>query len=414
MKQLYIILITSLIAISNYAQNYQWKASINEVDVSGYYKIYLDPDIISQLEHSFPDIRILDKNNNETQYILKKQKTVLNKNKKIELKITKNKHRKFKHYTEIQIENEKKYSISNLILRIVNTHNPVFVKIFGSDNLDNWYILKDNFPAVPDITDSDSTEIKIMDIPESKFKFFKVYFYDYEEKPIEITNVYYHNLEDIRAEYIQLKSPIISQKDTLNKTIITLEFEKPEFIDMITFRISGPEYYLRKVQMLKKDTISNTHMKNEFYDQLKKEFYLGSLKSNRINLYDYKAKKIEFIVENKDNQPLIFLKANAYQLKNYIVAYLNQDNKYTLIYGNEKANFPSYDLPYFKDTIPKILPETSVYNIKKINGATDKINKIWTFPTSYLWYIIGFLLIVLLLISFKLLKERFGETKKTE
>ncbi len=414
MKQLYIILITSLIAISNYAQNYQWKASINEVDVSGYYKIYLDPDIISQLEHSFPDIRILDKNNNETQYILKKQKTVLNKNKKIELKITKNKHRKFKHYTEIQIENEKKYSISNLILRIVNTHNPVFVKIFGSDNLDNWYILKDNFPAVPDITDSDSTEIKIMDIPESKFKFFKVYFYDYEEKPIEITNVYYHNLEDIRAEYIQLKSPIISQKDTLNKTIITLEFEKPEFIDMITFRISGPEYYLRKVQMLKKDTISNTHMKNEFYDQLKKEFYLGSLKSNRINLYDYKAKKIEFIVENKDNQPLIFLKANAYQLKNYIVAYLNQDNKYTLIYGNEKANFPSYDLPYFKDTIPKILPETSVYNIKKINGAADKINKIWTFPTSYLWYIIGFLLIVLLLISFKLLKERFGETKKTE
>ncbi len=414
MKQLYIILITSLIAISNYAQNYQWKANINEVDVSGYYKIYLEPDIISQLEHSFPDIRILDKNNNEIQYILKKQKTVLNKNKKIELKITKNKHRKFKHYTEIQIENEKKYSISNLILRIVNTHNPVFIKIFGSDNLDNWYILKDNFPAVPDITDSDSTEIEIMDIPESKFKFFKVYFYDYEEKPIKITKVYYHNLEDIRAEYIQLKSPIISQKDTLNKTIITLEFEKPEFIDMISFRISGPEYYLRKVQMLKKDTISNTHMKNEFYDQLKQEFYLGSLKSNRINLYDYKAKKIEFIVENKDNQPLIFLKANAYQLKNYIVAYLNQDNKYTLIYGNEKANFPSYDLPYFKDTIPKILPETSVYNIKKINGAADKINKIWTFPTSSLWYIIGFLLIVLLLISLKLLKERFGETKKTE
>ncbi len=414
MKKILTIIILSFMLFPIYAQDYNWKAQIEEVSQAAYYKLFLSPDITSKLNHSFPDIRILDSEKNEIQYILKKEKTVFDRNKRTELNIIKNKYKKFKHYTEVQIENKENIDISNLIFKIVNTHNPIFLKIYGSDNSDNWFVIKNNFPAVPEITEADSTEIKIIDLPESNFNFYKILFYDYDENPIELSNVYYHNLTNIRAEYIQLNTPKITQKDTVGKSIITIEFQKPEFIDMITFGIKGPEYYLRKVKMRKKDTSSVPQTGEEFYDQFQKEFYIGSLKSNRINLWDYKAEKIEFIVDNKDNQALTFFKANVYQLKNYLVTYLKPDEKYSIRFGSETANFPSYDLPYFKDTIPEILPEAYIFNLKQISGSTDNLKTIWTLSPKYLWYSVGFIGILLLLISFKLLREKFGKTEKTE
>ena len=39
---------------------------------------------------------------------------------------------------------------------------------------------------------------------------------------------------------------------------------------------------------------------------------------------------------------------------------------------------------------------------------------VWNFPVSYLWYTIGLLAIVLILISIKLLRERFGKKVKND
>ncbi len=413
MNKILIIFLLSIFTLHSNAQNYHWTAKIKSVSEAGYYKIFLSPDIISELKHSFPDIRIMDSENNEIQYILKKQKIVSDNMHKTELKILKNKHKKFKHLTEIQIENNE-YDISNLIFKVKNTHNPIFVKIYGSEDTDNWFVLKNDFPVVPDYTDADSTEIKIMNIPSSKLNFFKVIFYDYDDDPINVTNAYFYSLSDVRAEYVQLKSPQITQKDTLHKSIITLTYDKPQFVDMISFGIKGPEYYLRKVKMNKKDTSANPNTGDEYYDEMKKDFYIGSLKSNRINLYDFKAKQIEFIIDNKDNQALQIFKANTYQLKNYLVTYLNPDEDYSILFGNNKANFPSYDLPYFKDTIPDVLSEAAIYNVKKIRGTSENIKVIWSFSPTYLWYSIGILGIILLIISLIILKERFGKTGKTE
>ena len=397
---------------SLFSQDFNWKAKIESVTTEGYYKIYLSPDITSQLCHSFPDIRIVDENNEEIQYILKKQKTVYDKGLKFDLKILKNRHKKFKHYTEVEVHNKEKIIVTNLIFKIVNIHNPVYIKILGSDDEEKWYVIRKSFPVVPEITEAENTEIRVMDIPAAKFEYYKILFHDNDEIPIIVTDVYCHHLSDIRAEYVELKGPILNQIDTMDKSIVSLEFKSPQFIDMLTFGIMGPEYYLRKAKMRKSDTTSSETSSEEFYDQLNKDFYFGSLKSNRINLSDYKAQKIDFIVDNKDNEPLKFYKVNAYQLKNYLVAYLKPNIQYYIMFGDEKAGFPSYDLPYFKDTIPDLLPETYVYDITKQDVGKSNMDYIWKFPAKSIWYIIGVVGIVLIYVSIKLLKERFGKKSK--
>jgi hypothetical protein len=277
----------------------------------------------------------------------------------------------------------------------------------GSDDEEKWYVIRKSFPVVPEITEADMTEIRVMDIPSAKFEYYKILFHDNDDQAINVIDVYCHHLSDIRAEYVELMSPKLQQIDTLDKSIVTISFKTPQFIDMLTFGIMGPEYYLRKAKMRKIDTLSGETASEEFYDELNKDLYFGSLKSNRVNLSDYKAQKIEFIVDNKDNEPLRFFKVNAYQLKNYLIAYLKPDMQYRIVYGNETAGFPSYDLPYFKDTIPEILPETYIYGIKKTENKKDKSAYVWKFPASTLWYLLGILGIVLMFFSIKLLRERF-------
>ncbi len=404
-------LMLNLIAFS---QTYNWQAKLESVKNPGYYEIFLSSDVTSHLHHAFPDIRLYDNKNNEIQYIINQKKIIYDKGKQTELKILKNKYRKFKHFTEVIAENTDKVEISNLIFKVVNTNNPVYIKILGSNDTRNWYILKNNYPTVPDITNEDTTEIKVMNLPRSDFKYFKILFHDYDEQNIEVIKVFYHHLADIRAEYTQLPKPKITQKDTLDKSILTVEFDDAQFIDMLTFGIQGPEFYLRKVQMMKDDTISASVTGEEFYDQMKKDFWFGSLKSNRINLADYKAKKIVFIIDNKDNQPLKIYKVNAYQLKNYMIAYLLPGMKYHFLFGSKNANFPSYDLPFFKDTIPKVLPETYIYNIKKNADSGNGINNIWNFPVKYLWLTIGISAIILIVISILLLRQTVMRNKEKE
>ncbi|MCF6184428.1 MAG: hypothetical protein L3J56_07350, partial [Bacteroidales bacterium] len=90
------------------------------------------------------------------------------------------------------------------------------------------------------------------------------------------------------------------------------------------------------------------------------------------------------------------------------------DIKYYLLFGSKNANFPSYDLPYFKDTIPKVLPETYLYNIKRNKNADKKIKTIWNFPVKYLWLSIGMSALVLILISILLLRQIHIKNKKQE
>ncbi len=404
---LYILIFMIIIPVYGFAQTFDMQAKVKSVDKASYYKIFISPEITSRLHHAFPDLRLYDEDGNEIQYILKQQKTIYDRGKKNELKIIKNKYKKFKHFTELVVENEEKTEISNMIFSVINTHNPVFIKISGSNDNKKWYILKNNYPAVPDISNADTTEIKVMNIPKSNFKYFKILFHDYDEKNIKVNKVFYHDLADIRAEYVQLPKPVLTQKDTLGKSIVTIEFSEPQFIDMLTFGIQGPEFYLRKVRMQKNDTASSLSLPGEtFYDQMDKDFWFGSLMSNRINLADYKARKITFIIDNKDNQPLKIYKINAYQLKNYMVTYLKPDIKYHILFGSESANFPNYDLPYFKDTIPENLPETYFYDIRKNENSGNKVKTIWNFPPEYLWRAIGAAGIILLIVSILLLKQK--------
>lgn len=391
------------------AQQYMFEAEIINNEKDGFYKIYLTPEISSRLQQNFPDLRIVNENNEEIPFLYGLDWINSDSTAKIELKILKNRHKKFKRITNIIVENDSLKHINNFILEIPNRGLKNKLKITGSFDQKLWYQIKKNFSVQAAYSDSTITELVLTNIPTTGFKFYKFTFNDYKDEIVEVFKVYTISNPDINKEYFELVKPLIRHKDTLNKTIINLKFADSYFIDKISFRIEGSRYYLRRANIYKEINKMQNTGGILYFDDISKEFFLGSDRNNTVILPRFKTKNLKLVVDNKDNIPIRIVDVNAYQLKNYIITYLKLGESYTLKFGNRKAEFPVYDLTYFKESVPEEIPVINIENMKQVykekHGEISSM--IWQIPPYYLWIGISVVGVILIYLTTHMIIERY-------
>ena len=249
----------------------------------------------------------------------------------------------------------------------------------------------------------------ITNIPTTGFNFYKFVFNDYKDESVEVLKVYAISKPDVNKEYFELVKPFINHKDTLDKTIISLKFTSSYFIDKISFRIKGSTYYLRRASIYKEiNKVQNTGGAL-YFDDISQEFFLGSDRNNMVILPRFKTKDLKLVVDNKDNIPIRVVDVNVYQLKNYIITYLERGKSYKLKFGKPEAEFPVYDLSYFKESVPQEIPVIDILNTKRVyygdNG--DQAKLVWHIPPYYLWIGILIVGIILLFLTTRMIIERY-------
>ena len=115
------------------------------------------------------------------------------------------------------------------------------------------------------------------------------------------------------------------------------------------------------------------------------------------------------MIENDDNRPLQLNGIEAWQLTRYMKTYLEQGHKYRLVYGDSIAVAPVYDLNYFVDSIPKVLPTLVVLESKEqvtplTNNAIEK-SLSWYENKLFIWIAIIAIILLLSFMSWKMLTE---------
>jgi len=124
---------------------------------------------------------------------------------------------------------------------------------------------------------------------------------------------------------------------------------------------------------------------------------------------------LKIVVDNKDNIPIRIVDVNAYQLKNYIITYLKYEESYILKFGNRKAEFPVYDLTYFKESVPEKIPVINIENLKQVykENNTEISGLIWQIPPYYLWIGISLVGLILIILTTRIIIEKYrnGELK---
>ena len=398
------------------SQDFMYQAELPIVDSSGYYHIFLSPDVTSKLNYKFSDLRIFDKKNNEIPYIRLAEDEIYKTAKSRTVKILQNEHKVIKKHTYLLVHNSNMQLINNFDI-IVN--NPMgaeaWINISGSNNLKNWNILKNNARYMPEFSDSVTAEIRIDDIPETKFEYYRIFIFDYNKTIFEVQKVLNYDIPKREVKFVELDNPSFTQDDSTeaNQTILKLFYDNPQYIDKIKFYIKSPDNYLRTAEIVKKDSATGKRIRLQFYDQNQKDFYLCSDSINEILLSRYYAQNLFLIINNNDDKPLQFSKVRAFQREEFLVAYLEKGKNYSVYFGNKNVPPPIYDLKFFKNKIPVICQEIPIKNIILIDEQSKDKSKIKV-KAIYLWIAFGVVILILAGISFKMFASKKTDDPKFE
>lgn len=396
------LLAVSLVCISGITANaddFKVTSKLDSVKTAGYYKILLDPDIISYAGNDYADIRLINSKGIEIPYIFREEFPASSSTGFMEYNIIENEYSGSKKRSRIVIHNQQKRILSDLILVLRNSGIEKEITLKGSDNNKEWFIITKGYPVKAGIY-GETAGLFIFSIPKSDYEYFEISTNDKKSDPIQIVKAGYYDTKIIQGLYTEVPAGKVSQTDSSNKkTYLKIEFQRPYEFSKIELNISGPDVYKRSV-FLGYFTEKNNKRVFEIFNS----YELSSLSPSIWETEKQKLKELTIIIENYDNSPLKADAVKFYQLNKYLIAKLDPGETYFVKAGNKTLKHPEYDLKYFANSI-----SDSIQLIKTKSSELDENNKSSVtevvFTKTILWIVIAVVVLLLGFFSIRMIRE---------
>jgi hypothetical protein len=374
-------------------QKFHYKTAVHKVDSNGFYSILLQPGLTGKCQPGLADMRLMDERGKPVPYLLGNALPV-----KVALSYQELPHllavAPNDSLTSFIVANKQGLSVDRLWIKMRNTTVNRTVNVLGSDDLQHWFAIKEHIALQGVDTSKTGTFEELVTLPASTYQYFKIEVNDKNRAPIKIIQAGIYINQTTKPAYIPVPQASLISKQRADTSLFTMSFKEPYRIDRLHLQITGTKYYRRKLLVYAvggkekewlKDTIISSAGNGDIY-------------------VSAKVSKLLLIVLNEDNQPLAVQSAQAYQLKQLLVAYLDKQHQYQIWFGNKNANAPQYDLQFFTDSIIGELPVISHEAIVPVHYAKQTQQK-GGLPVWLIWVAGGLALLILLMLTLKMTKE---------
>lgn len=408
MRTVVLLLISSLLhSLLAQAQSFQFKASVDRAQQSGYHRILLPPAVVGHLNNSLTDIRLYDDKQQEIPYqLVRKEPTSTEKFTDYELV---SKVIKPNLSTTVVVRNRAKSGIRSLDIVLKNTNVGKKAKLSGSDDAQTWYAIDDAGWLGPTQNNTTTTDIKTLNFPLSDYEYYRLDINDSLSTPLNILRIGHYIQKALAGTYTATPDLVISQRDSSDKhTYIHLTRKNTARFDRLTIKISSPANYRRQATIGQFRTRKLKRRRTERWLEPLYTVDLSSSDSNLVDLPGLKTKDVYVVIDNEDNPPLFVRDVKSYQLTTYLLAKLTANMNYQLRFSDESAAAPVYDLTELSAQQPTHLPVIGVGLTNPISSANDQSMSIFT-RRWVIWPVLVLVLLVLGLLSYRML----GEMAKT-
>jgi hypothetical protein len=414
MKRFLIITLCIILPIVLPAQNFSYKAKLDPVSNTSFYKIKINADVVGYCNNQLEDLRLFDNDGKEIPYLLNKE-PLYEQNTAFQtypFSITKKDNKDI-----VVIENKNKDSVNQFLFEMKNADASRLVRISGSDNKTDWFVVRDSFYFGADDNGNTPMVQRFLRFPETDYAFYKVEISnDNNESPLNIIRIGKNSASAIAAVFQAVNGLNYKIVDSNKSTFIHFKLKSANKIDKLSFTIDAPEMYHRSVVITKfVSTVYNddSHHSNSIkssraYDPATISAELSSSGSTNINCTSLlgEEKCDSFIVQilNQDDAPLHIKSIDAFQLGVTITAKLEKEKSYFLYFGDSLLTTPVYDLVYFEKNIPSKIESLGVQAVQpkeqkdkdEYNGNKDK----WI-----VWIGLGLAGIIILLLTVNMMKK---------
>ncbi|MDQ6763277.1 MAG: hypothetical protein M3015_11710 [Bacteroidota bacterium] len=375
-------------------KHFAYKSAIDTIKETKFYKINLSPGVVAKCKPGLDDIRIFDEGGKPVPYILKNDLPVFTRENFIAFPIIKTIKEKDKQ-THITLQSTIDKPIDNLLLFIKNTEAHRAFNISGSNDSVHWFIIKENIYLDNSFKADGETIIQSLSFPASNYKYFQLTILGEDLLPFNIAKAGVYKEDLIYGRYIQIPAPDISQRDSSNKiSYVRIHLDDKYLVNKIIVDLEGVKYYKRKFSFFEQNKMDDFLLEGYLFSGLANEFIVNA-----------KADQFLLTINNEDNNPLKIKAVHAFQLKTYLLTYLQDGKNYFLEFGDSFLQAPKYDLSFFADSADNSPSEIFVNsfekteNVSSTNLASAKNNKL------FLWVSIAAVLAALLYFTFKLMRE---------
>ncbi|WP_454803772.1 hypothetical protein [Mucilaginibacter phyllosphaerae] len=395
---------TSLLA----QKSFKYKAVIDKTDSSGFYRINLPPAILAKSRADFADIRLFDNNKRFIPYIFGSRlpvKTQLSFTAFPQVKAVS----KTDTVTSFIAENKDGLAIDQLYIRLRNTSVYRTVNLAGSDDLKNWYAIKENILLNKAGQGNYTNGIyeQLLNFPTSTYRYFKIAVNNNRTEPVAILQAGIYQTLTSKPVYTQLPSLNFTQNDTGKVSHVLIKFGDAYRINKIRLNITGAKYYKRNITIYDIDSKNNVLLADTNISSVTDT-------ANVLNL-SAKSNTIELIIANEDNPPLKVAGIAAFQLEQSLIAYLDKGSSYQLLFGDSVAIAPVYDLGFFADSLQRNLAVLSVSGVSHNAGYQNQPVTNKPFVNAWLiWIAIIVVGAVLAFLTFKMTQELSARKKESE
>lgn len=409
-KKIWNSLILLLVCLGSYGQNFDYAVAIDPVNEEGHYRILLAPEVLGKLSTNYADLRLFDEQENESPYAIYSE----------QLKRYISSFREYEILENVALadsisylvfRNPGKQAIDNVSLIIRNNAVRKMIRLSGSDDQDNWYAITD-YNTLQSTVSSDSTsELQIIDFPLSNYEYFKLEIDNEDQLPLAFQTLGYYDRQILEVDKTSFDCPIVNQTDSLKKTFIKVDFKELVYFEELKFAVNSDDYYSREGSILVKRTRQDSKDRTiEYFDHIG-NIYLGSDRTNEVNLNGVSLREFYIEIHNDDNEPLQLTDITAYLNKKYVVAKLKPEAKYFLKFGNENLRSPRYDIQEFVgelDINEGLITHGSVQFLRKPVAEELKPDGLFDNPVV-LWTIIIMVGALFTLISVSMVRKMSRE-----
>ena len=314
----------------------------------------LSPELVGLSGNNTHDLRLLDSTGQEVPYVIRVAKAGPVRSRFVAYPLLRNE--ALPQRTEVELERPVDRQLDELQIWIRPVEVSKKVRITGSDDRTNWYMLKDEHVVAQGAQGDPPHQVLNIRIPRSDYRYFRITLNDSLTPPLRILGVGRFAEMALAARYTEA-SVRWTQQDTAGRTILQISSSHPVPVERITYAVRDTLPFQRSGNFVVTRTINTRKGRRELIEERKESldhFTLASAGDHEILLPCSHEQRFELVIENGDDRPLQFDAIQVYQTERTLIAHLQPGMRYHLTTGDSKEHAPNYDLARFEEPLTPI------------------------------------------------------------
>jgi hypothetical protein len=373
------------------AQTFQHTARIDSVDHSGFYAIHITPALSTLMKADFSDLRIKDSSGNPVPYLMGTEISWKDSSQFAQLKIVENAVND-SGQTVLVVENNPNEMLDAFYIRIKNAAVSRSINLSGSKDGTQWYSIIENVNFEKRFIQDHDSFLENISFPSSSYSYYRIIIYNGKNDPLDIISVQkrIQNEHQVVNTVIQNPPAYFVRKDSSKITWLTVDNSAKYHISNVLIKVKSPRFYKRQVDVLVGGGLAGN-------------FLISSDSLVQLSLPLFNDSVFAVKIYNEDNAPLVITGISTGQNPEDIITYLEAGKTYQLEMTSAFAAKPHFDLLNFRDSIPKDIKGIGLSNI--VNNSSVKGVNNGDIRPFWLWPVLTFVLVVLGLFSYRLIKD---------